>query len=221
MMWCDTRVLPWIFTKVTINAYWGPGAAYDLIWMITYGPSAYDGYYWSPGGWVFTLGDQYTPGTTLLSSYLYRTNNPAYPPYLLAPKQVRLPYQYDGDSGQNYVLLTQRGCPDPQGQQALPPVGTYDWRVHMAYSANIAPQWLQGGKLEAIRVDYWENTGGGTPMAPWGLRESWYFVKNIGVVRILAKEFGAANLCAHDRDCFAADIQSPHVQVELQSYRTN
>jgi hypothetical protein len=101
MLWCDIQVLPWIFTKSSLNAYWGPGAAYSLLWMITHGPSAYDGYYWSPGGWIMTLGDQDTPGTTLLHAYLYRTNNPAYPPYLLAPKQVRLPYQYDGDQSQN------------------------------------------------------------------------------------------------------------------------
>jgi hypothetical protein len=68
-----------------------------------------------------------------------------------------------------------------------------------------------GYRGPALRVDYWEGYPGPLETAPGLLRESWYFIRDIGVVEIRHKQFGVGQtkLCLEDADCTRADMADP------------
>ena len=56
-----------------------------------------------------------------------------------------------------------------------------------------------------------------TDATKWGLREDWYFVKNMGLIKIEAKYFGpvaGVNSCQQDTDCLMNEtMASPHIRL--------
>lgn len=79
---------------------------------------------------------------------------------------------------------------------------------------------------EALRFDQFEG-GVGLENSNFLLRESWYMVKNIGLVMIKVKHFNkyagweGALPCKDDSDCLADTIKNPHFEIILDSYFHN
>ncbi len=240
------NIIPWRYTKTNPNLYWAaviPGVndgKRDLRWFIT-DPNFY--YSPIPGYnnfiWGFADTNYSRPDTSWgwhdinfsgeLGSHVYKNTGTQYPSYNLAPKTAALPYinyqkgtsYYPVQAGIPYVPTMLVTNPDPNY------LGSWKIRVDKDYvNINYGPgQFNYSG--EALRIDYYE--GFKTAYTDMANRESWYYVKGIGLVQMISKTFnryaGAANqyspMCASDSDCWDDTIQNPSFVMKLKNYFQN
>lgn len=156
------------------------------------------------------------------------------PSYNLMPKQVTLPYidfNTNASTGHNWKNKEATTVPEPVNTK-IKPFGS--WRVRMdMHPLKITPK-NEGDYSfdgEALKVDYFESIGIGNPEEVPLLRETWWFVKGVGLVRIDQKNFngfGADNKdtsiakpCKDDPDCLNDVMQNPHNQDILRRYYHN
>ncbi len=102
------------------------------------------------------------------------------------------------------------------------PPGT--WAVH----ADLTTLNYPGYSGPALRYKYYEGQSGfSLDRSLLGLREDWYFVKNIGLVRIDSKSFGptftnslvSRQPCLDDPDCLVNEyMTSPHVSLTRSDF---
>jgi hypothetical protein len=199
-------VVPWRFTKENSQTYWNGGGNLNLRWYIAdagQSPAGMGGY----GNWFWGVGDSryempsgmnlQTVGT-YKSSYLYKMTANNWPTYALMPATFKVPYLHDSTLGSlesasladlaNPQLLTncnnKADCPN------------HHWKIRIENdTVNIS-----GSRYKyqgpALRVDYYEITprktaAGAVDLSrqPFLLRESWYYVKNVGLVMVEQKYF--------------------------------
>jgi hypothetical protein len=240
------RVIPWRFTKNSEYAYWDnkspkavPGdngpffriGNNDLRWLIvdpsfSYTPQPeYNNYIWGYGDDRYCRGNVGTDGQC--------QSNVSYNMDRAFPAATNYFYRYFIDKpipGYNLGLKT-----------LTVPYMTYNpennWKVRAEFE-NISIQNSGGFNYtgEALRIDYYEGFGFYTNDLTainngeaWFHRESWYFVKGVGLVQILAKNFNrygnmelsAAPRCFDDGDCWASRIAAFHRKVVLKNYFQN
>jgi hypothetical protein len=146
--------------------------------------------------------------TQQLHTFIYGSNDPRLPGYILSPRWVGTGYgisnnqqTYLGnDTGMDMCALAQ----DTTVQRG---VGT--WSVHID-KVNLSLPKYQG---PAMRISFWEFIGG-------EIKEQWYFVKDVGLVRIEQKVYRDGQ-CSQDVDCFNkenATMTRPMTEMTLKQY---
>ena len=228
--WCGLRVRPWRFTKSATDLYWAPGLDLDLRWLlvapdeVNVPVAAWTRMVWAMGDQRFVRGTLLAIGTTPAYRVVYRSMS-GYPPYLLAMKTGALPVETHDDTGQNYLVpAAVNPCPQLQlpfreGPVTVTPAGpsiSYGWRMRMDHAQVVVPAMSYTGP--ALRVDYWEGSPGVLETMAGVLRESWYYVRYLGLVEIRGKQFGlgTTSACLADPDCLQSDMVSPDTTMTLE-----
>jgi hypothetical protein len=246
---CGVTMIPWRFTKENKYVWWGasllpPPSSHDgqkdLRWLIVDPqfsfPSGHQLYAFNNYIWGFK--DQTIPRWTgdpaildpirdlwfsnTPTSHLYQTTDPNKPNYILAPKTfsrfayiMTSPISGETTSGYNsnctLVNSTQKGV----------------WKVRMERDyVNISNgQGLYNYSGEAVRVDYYE---GNAPLdtGTGFRREAWYYVKDVGVVKVDTKLFNnyagsGVRYCKDDSDCWDDTIRDPDYTITLKQIFQN
>lgn len=239
---CGVRVKPWRYTKDLVDAYWNPayyntknpnvngGGVRDLRWMVVspnYNYSAHPGF----NNFIWAYSDLRYRRDSIrdinqdkpLGGYTYINKSGTVPGYNLAPKRIDGRVYYDFSDGQS-SFLPSFPCTDPVNS-SLPRYTS--WKIRVEIEKN--PITVNNLTFnDVIRVDMYE---GGTPMetADNLLRESWYFAKGVGVIKILTKEFNNyggmgyeyALKCSEDSDCLNDTMVNPHTRADLLKYYQN
>lgn len=230
---CGQTTTPWRFMKNTPQAFWDPSVSANqtdrfknLRWFVAnsdFGQDKFPTLIWATSGKTYRSHTGETGIVNLNDSdffdYLsYATSNKALPAYYLGAKSVQVPSSYTNNGGSSYKSLLKDGCPILEVNREETGI---DWKTRID-KANITidkPNFKYTG--EALRVDYYE---GVSPIEQQrGIRESWYFVKDVGPVKIETKYFnGYASApyidVSKDPDYYADNMKNPHVVVELDDY---
>jgi hypothetical protein len=180
----------------------------------------------------------------LIRTTFYGSTSDQFPAYNFGVKtNMPVPYYFRGNNSRYFSLYnktdpstSQSSCPTsipgPQSIYFSDSQTKTGWRVRMEFeNINISgKRFLYNGP--SLRFDVYE---GGVDMDTGGLlRETWYMVKGVGVVRIQQKNFNYASLnynwgtepgitqnCADDPDCRADDITHPFIDTVLDEYFLN
>ncbi len=232
-------VRPWRFTKENDYDYWNPkiynlqqNDNLDLRWMIVspyYTAAGYNfgNYYWGIGDKRYT--NSYprawydiSPRDFVVFNN-YQINSGSMPPYFVGLKSIAMPSIFYSKA----VIGTQGGatlCPTIFKAGSA----TGNWKIRMEKLNNLV---INNGSFnysgEGVRVDYFE--GSATNFMSNGLlRESWYFAKDIGLVRVKVAHFNnygnmgtLAPPYSQSSDCLGDEIENPDVDVVLKNYYLN
>ena len=226
-------VIPWCFTKSSTQAYWRHGFNQDLRWMIvapdnragtgiTSGLAHFDRYIWA-------LCDRRYERNTVnpirdinkarfLGGYYYLTTTGRVPGYNLAPKVAVIPY-LDFAKGESYSSPYDINVGPPNIKTSAKSNGSWKIRIERA---TVVTQYSTFS--DAIRIDYFEGSNS-LESGPL-LRESWYFARHIGLVKIEDKTFnnyagdGSLN-CADDSDYLSDTMAQPSNTITLYQYYNN
>lgn len=182
----------------------------------------YDEYLYSIGGELlsynpqdpFNLANNFITKT---KQYRFGSNDLKFPPYILSPRWI--------GSGYGMANNSEIATPsDPSIPFCSAPLGAANgmWGVHIDKISLNLPRYSG----PALRFKFYEGNAGfiqDSTRTKLGLREDWYFVKNVGLVKIDVKNFGPVasqrNPCLDDPDCFANEVMaSPFVSLTLQDY---
>jgi hypothetical protein len=241
---CGINMYPWRFTKDSSYTYWHPvipnsqfDGRQDLRWFIVdpafnYTPiPALNNYIWGfnyifYNRWPDNLGVvapiQDIQFGGLIKSGLFQVTSNQAPHYNLSLKEIKQ-YPY---IKKVQTALKQSGDPLP-GCSLFNPDATGTWKVrveaeNISISNNEPDSYNYTGP--AVRVDYYE---GQTDLENKDLiRESYYYVKNVGVVKIIGKVFndyggsGVRN-CKDDSDCWDDTIRNPDFTSTLRQIYQN
>jgi len=251
---CGIRFYPWRFTKDNLSIYWNPGRGRNLRWFIV-NPAytfteipGYNNYIWGFGDLDYTgltLNNQ--TGTfdsvnglrdinlsKLENLYMYKNfnaTNPGLPSYNLTPKTVPANETYISRQTESVYA---RAWPYSIPPLSLPtttcklkadlseiPGGSYlksSWKLRV--EKDYLPPWG-----EVVRTDQYE--GGANLETDGLLRESWYFAKGVGLVKIATKTFNnyagdsKSLACKDDSDCWSDTISHPFTEMTLKNYYQN
>lgn len=253
---CGLTIRPLRFTKDNPTAYWNPtipntnfnaGGTLDLRWMVvspnSLNQKGFDKYFWAfrdkryPRISTYPLRDidtaSYGPG------YIYGNMTARVPGYNLGPKYIRYSSYLDFAEGDSLNV------PDRQNDEYnCEPIGEKDkarafpssWKIRIEKDVKIHINNLHFKYFgPALRIDYFE---GGTPLEQnidGFLRESWFFIENVGLAKIQVKHFnnyGAINLysqgseqfapnCIDDVDCWSDYMLYPNIEITLDKYFVN
>jgi hypothetical protein len=149
------------------------------------------------------------------TQYRYTSNEPTLPGYYLTPEWVGGSWGVGNSKASNTVApATGNIC---SMSASNPTTGT--WAVH----ADFLPLSLPKYNGLALRLRYFEGTSDFMSPSTTGnwLREDWWFIENVGLVRIDTKQFGNYSgfsnwilPCSSDPDCLVNDvIQNPNVTM--------
>ncbi len=228
------EIIPWRFTKSTEYAYWGNRMPTtingtqthtsftgfrDLRWYIV-DPSydytqkpIFNDYIWGYGDVNYSreqdagMGNDLKDKDVVIRHWYGLDQN--VPGYNLGKKTLTIPY----------IELNEAD----------------NWKARAEFET-ISIQNEKGYRYsgEALRIDYYEGSGfyynGRSPQENrWFHRESWYFVKNVGLVQIVGHTFNQyagveteiAPYCIDDSDCWSDQMESPQRKVVLANYFQN
>lgn len=252
---CGVRVRPWRFTKDKPEAYWNPlmfsFADYwgnrNLRWFVVspdfnYTANAkYNNHFWVFGDKTYqNPGDPEFFRTSRnltsdpLGRYLLFLSKGDTPAYNLAPKTItgnqymhvaeKQSYYMDALRSEFSQYLTSNKCPTNgmKTPQALGSNSTWKVRIEKDRLKIDNPNFKYDG--EALRLDHFE--GSGTLEKEQLLRETWYFIKGIGLAKIVGVHFNNYNhsgapACKDNSDCFNDHIENPDFEVTLDRYFQN
>jgi len=231
---CNETVSTMYFMKNNQSGYWDPhvswydpirgGQGYsqqNLLWHLvpwqkkdSWKALGYDDEYLTSighGRYSYNPADPFNLAINFNSSQMTAQDRYQFPNYVLSPKWVGIGWGIGVDSRSSGPRLPGEDfCNLPLDETR--PTGT--WVVH----ADILTINLPLYHGPALRYKYYE--GGQNfviDATKWGLREDWYFVKNMGLVKIEAKYFGPASeikSCQNDDDCLMNEVMtSPHIRL--------
>jgi len=220
-VWGGYLVRPWLITKDASGSYWFPGTGEDSVRLMLAAPDNNFNYYWSPGYKSYLAG---TDNFDLLVAYSSINN---IPPHFLAPKTLTLPGVILNDDA---LVAYTSGNPNfpPAAATSDPPQSGRMIRLE-----KLALPLTVGGVTypDVVRLDQYEGTPG-FDLGNITYRETWYLAKGVGLVKLTAKYFSAAQFsdtgpgeyqyilsCQADSDCLADEITAPHFKLELQKYQ--
>lgn len=246
--WCSFKTTPWRFTKDSAYAYWSAKQVgitlpeENLRWMVA-SPNyqnanfpQFNNLFWVVGDKRYKISsdpnglkDIDPVSFSQLTKYQTTTGN--YPAYMIAPKSTQVPYLYYGGYSSFYSQTTDvNAC--PQVQTSSP--SNAGWKIR-AEKINLV---VNNGNFhyngDGLRVDYFEadtdpNGASVGLYKNYLLRETWFFAKNIGPVRIQIRHFnsyfGAMPLsvapnCLDSSDCLDDSI-TPDMDIVLSNYYLN
>jgi hypothetical protein len=247
---------PWRITKNSPDAYWDPAPVRDGLanqrWQMvspnnTYPPEPnFNNFYYMIGHKNYSFSPSDDPvndyrniNLSGLFKATYNTTNPLRSPivpgYNYLPKTLPANQTYL-DTFENEQVTIKLGSPgdynttncnmvtiNPATNDPNKPISSWKTRVEKDYVTINNPGFQYAG--EALRMDNYE---GYNPLATSQhlLRESWYFVKNIGLVKIVVKHLNNYNnkgspYCIYDNDCWADTIKNPVLTMTLNHYYQN
>lgn len=205
-----------------------------------------DKYIWGFGHWVYlmpkiTEDNLKTPNTLKGISFdlirkdvsrRYLSSSDKIPKYLLAPLNTSLPFLAKNSYGASQQTLDLVNCPTRFTDSSNALYNSDGWIVRVEQSSvkidNGPGKYVYSGP--AIRIDYYEVSAKPSPMEKNEmLRESWYLVKDVGLVKVVQKHFNHragqdekyAPLCQNDSDCWADDITMPNFTITLENFYPN
>lgn len=153
---------------------------------------------------------------------IYTNSNLSRPGLFLGKKTQSLPFTYFEDKSiYNFYSTDEKTSPSlfyPAGpnRSLMVRIEKENWPI----SANNVVY------DDVVRVDIYEGSGDFT-LGGIESRESWYFAKNIGLVKLETKYFSAGAIygmgydypyflsCNQDPDCLADSISTPHLSMDL------
>lgn len=239
---CGVNVYPMRFTKENKDAYWNnyfpntsltAEASSQLRFMITdpnFNFAAAPGYnntIWSPGSKMYEMksirdiADADYKFTSFTGS-----NDSSTPAYYLGVKNQQLPFVNFNSS-----LSVYQGWQEKLPERCISPylpgrAGNASWRIRIELdnlTVNGAPgEFSYSG--QALRVDYMESIAAGDPETSPMIKESWWYVKGIGLVKIDQKYFNGFNNganCSSDPDCLADKMVNPQTITTLKKHYSN
>lgn len=143
-----------------------------------------------------------------LHAFMYGSLDTRYPGYILAPRWVGSGYGV-ANLQQTYIGTDSAGGGLCELATTNRPRGVGTWVVHVD-KVNLSLPKYQG---PAMRISFWEYIG-------IEIKEQWYFVKGVGLVRIEQKVYKPGQ-CSQDVDCFNKDnptMLQPMAEMTLKQY---
>ncbi len=255
---CGRTMVPWRITKSDDYAYWGNRVPRnfnsdnnlwfrgdrDFRWFIAdyYSDEGnfqnYSQYIWSYGFEEYErdatlgLGSGASPSKAK-RHYVFTTNSPNVPNYNLGRRTFsHLPFiEYSGSLTGGLMAGLGTLC---NLQTQTTPTGFWKLRAEWDYVDIKNPGVPNGFNYtgQALRMDYYEGDGNNTTgnfSDNYFHRESYYFVKDVGLVKMLADNFNhyggvdenVAPMCSNDSDCWADTIRTPTRSMVLKQYFNN
>jgi hypothetical protein len=198
--------IPWRFTKENIESYWNGGGTLNLRWYIADAGAApanmpdYKNWFWGIGDTRYNAPSPMALNTLgqRSSGYLYKMTENSWPTYALMPSSFKVPYIHNSTLGQ----LTTASTTDLANPQLLMNCNgiadcpNHHWKLRIENDMVDINGSHYSYKGPALRVDYYEITPRldgdkktDYSRQPFLLRESWFFVKNVGLVMVEQKSF--------------------------------
>lgn len=256
---CGRQMIVWRFTKGNEYAYWGSKAPRtinsetnlfqkgdgDMRWFIadynapdTNYPN-YSKYIWSYGFQEYTRNSALGAASPMVPgaarrAYVFLTTSATIPNYNLGREVYpHLPFiEYSGDLVSGYGKVIGKDC--NLTVQNTNSTDFWKMRAEMDTVTISNPGVPNGYNYSgpALRIDYYEGAGKmttGNFASPGFHRESFYFVKDVGLVQMLADNYNhyagmdesTAPMCVNDSDCWANTIQNPTRTLVLKQYFNN
>lgn len=234
--WNKIDVLPWRYWKDIPDAYWNPkpfNEATSIMFrqslrffvadLDSFFPDVpeFNNYLWSPGHARYSFemsGEQiinsdFAPGK-YATGYYTGVSSGSIPGYIYAPKRF-----YDT------FFLNNKKAVYVQGDVTQMPFQVY------FPDATSLKTWMIRADMQNISINntYFKYNGPALKIDQYEenlLRETWYFVKNIGLVEIRIKHFNnygnwGSGLCSADQDCYGDNIVTPFFRITLDRYFIN
>lgn len=237
---CGITTTPWRFTKSDQYSYWNPKMAaggstglQNLRWFVVDPDFSYSKYpnfnqsFWAVGDKRYTLTSNPLQILGAVSpGLLYQSVTGKSPAYNLAPKNLPADFSYLEQSikGSHYEQTsTLEPCTLVTNKVSS---NDSSWKIRTEKDTLTInnPNFSYSG--DALRIDYFE--GGKSLETDPLLRESWYFIKDIGLAKIAVKQFNGfwnmgalAPSCRLDSDCLADTMEKPHLELTLDSWYHN
>ena len=230
---CSETVSTMYFMKNNPSGYWDPhvqwydpirAPGYDkqnLLWHLvpwqkkaSWKALGYDDEYLTSIGherYSYNPADPFNLAINFNSSQMNVQDSYQFPNYVLSPKWVGAGWGIGVDSRSS-------GPRPPSESFCNLPINTTGepgtWSVH----TNITTLNLPNYQGPALQYKFYEGGHGFvTDGSKWGLREDWYFVKNMGLIKIEAKYFKSTSglqSCQEDHDCLLNEIMmTPHIRL--------
>ncbi len=242
--------VPSRFTKEQAAAYWGPTKDMQMRYHVSDFNLApdnmpyYKDFVWAIGHQAYSFdgknpiqGLRSLDPSKLSLTYLYKQTNPKAPTYVMFKNELTAPYIYDSAEG-NIGIVDVGEYANPQLLKSCAgenPCPNHHWRMRVendTVSINGSRYKYSG---PAVRVDYLEispndpNVSYRKNLGPHIIRESWYYVKNVGLVKVESKTFnrwgGSSSTVSPssltDPDFMAERMSKPTGIMELDSYDMN
>lgn len=223
------------FMKDSEEGYWDPKVPWypragtnNLLWHLTpwqKQPGWHDEYLWAKGHeeYQFNPSDPFSLSTNFTDKtgqVRYGSADSRFPGYVLAPRWIG-----SGWGLANTNLYT-RASPDVSF--CLIPTEPTGWSGAWTVHGDKTALDLPGYRGPALRLKFYEGEAGFTSdRGKAVLREDWYFVKNVGLVKIDQKFFGpyvagayaSRQPCPDDPDCLVNEFMTnPHVTLTKADY---
>ncbi|GAB4159323.1 MAG: hypothetical protein Fur003_3110 [Candidatus Dojkabacteria bacterium] len=228
------------FAKDQKEGYWGAkvpwfNAAYNqnLLWSLSNFQKQsgwHDTYLTSTGYEAFTYNPQNLAtdanfqDSQLVYSRRISSGDTKYPPYVLAPKYA----------GQGWGMINEKQTSKPVYGVDMCSITPKNCNVESctgfrsSQSEVIKYKKTDGTYVDVVKFTHLEATDNFYKNAnAFGWREDWYFVKNVGLVRIDTKHFGPTqngsdikpNYCQQDTDCLINSMmKNPHITLRRAGY---
>ena len=239
----------WMFHKKDNEyGYWGPKTPWysvrrydtDFKWFLpSWKKTAgwHDTYLTAYGGPVYAPLNKNFNDNYIIYSMKFATNDPTLPNYMLSPEWIQSGYGV----GTNKARYGKRESTNPNICDIPIPTEESIWSIHgdilnLTIKRNNGTTSYNG---PALRIKFYE--GAKTYMSPNSpnefLREDYWFIENVGLVKIDVKSFGnwqgplptptptpsdynIKKNCKDDSDCFINEVmQAPHVTLTRADYK--
>ena len=223
------------FMKDSDEGYWDPNYPWlartstkNLLWHLIpwqKQPGWHDEYLWARGHeeYQFNPADPFSLGanfTDKVAQKRYGSTDSRFPGYVLAPRWIGSGWGLGNTNTYSIASPDVSFCQIPKE----PIKWTNAWVVHGDKTVLDFP----GYKGPALRLKFYEGEAGFTnDRGKVVLREDWYFVKNVGLVKIDQKYFGpyaagtyaSRQPCQDDPDCLVNEYMvNPHVTLTKADY---
>ena len=229
---CSNTGQEMYFMKDKPEGYWNPRTPWhddkhggdttysklNLIWPLAHWQQK-SGWY---DNFLTAIGDRryfYNPDSlsksdnfmNLLNGYKYGSDNPALPGYFLTAKYVANGWGLANSQATGGYFDGSSAFCSVQPSASRNPL----WTVH-------ADKKSLTGYSDVLRLRYYEGENGFiTDRTKYGLREDWYFARNVGLVKIDVKAFCPTTWktyekckpCFDDVDCLSEKIGSPQITL--------
>lgn len=228
---CGINIIPWRFQKDSIPAYWGVGTNKNLRWLIVdpQKPSEFNDYIWAIGDRRYSR-DTFSDKSNLIDlgeyigGYTYQSVSGKLPAYNLGLKKMSIPYNNFNQNNTLYSLYDNRFLDECQnlmkGTAPSQSKSNGGWAIRAEFDTLNEPGFKYNG--EVLRIDLYEGNN-------FDLRETSYYKKGIGVVKIVDTTFNGyagtplsvSRPCEETSDCLGEKVNNPHTVTLLQDYYLN
>ncbi len=246
-LWGNVMTIPWRFTKDAVFAYHHPkrteaDSDTNLRWMIVAPEYSFPYPLTNFNNFITSVGEKRylrenirdIDSNRFEKMYITGSTDSQIPAYILGLRYpISVPHTYLVDTSAYSTHHETETTPfsgqslEPFYRLEISPLQNWIYRLEMD-EVDIQGKFFEYSG-EALRADFFEKSASQSMSENWLLRESWYFVKDIGLVKIETKRFNTdphAQLkepiaCNFDADCLNDNMVYPETISTLDYFYHN